>query len=224
MSIVTMILGESGTGKSTSLRDLNPASTLLIQAIAKPLPFRNPNWQRFSTENRNGNIMQSDQSGEIINLMQKTRRPVIVIDDFQYIMANEFMRRTDERGFDKFTEIGRHAWDILNAAAALPDDKHVYILSHTETTDAGRTKLKTIGKLLDDKITLEGMVTIVLRTVVRDGNYYFATRNNGSDTTKTPMELFTDELIDNDLQAVNAAITQYYYPEPVSNHYQPETV
>jgi len=217
MSITTMVLGESGTGKTTSLRNLNPACTLLIQAIGKPLPFRSPDWQRFDAQkNRNGNIFQTDQAGVMIDLMQKTRRPIIVIDDFQYVMANEFMRRTDERGFDKFTEIGRHTWDILNAATALPDDKHVYVLSHTETTDSGRTKLKTIGKLLDEKITLEGMVTIVLRTVVRDGHYYFATRNNGSDTTKTPMGLFDAELIDNDLAAVDAAITRYYQPEALA--------
>jgi len=148
--------------------------------------------------------------------MQKTRRPIIIIDDFQYIMANEFMRRTDEKGFDKFTEIGRHTWDIINAATALPDEKRVYILSHTETTDSGKTKLKTIGRLLDEKITLEGMVTIVLRTVVRDGNYHFATRNNGSDTTKTPMGLFDAELIDNDLDAVNSAITHYYQSEALA--------
>jgi len=216
MSIATMVLGESGTGKTTSLRNLNPADTLLIQAISKPLPFRSPDWQRFNPETKQGNIFQTDQAVEIIKLMQRTRRPVIVIDDFQYIMANEFMRRTDERGFDKFTEIGRHTWDIINATTALPDDKHVYILSHTETTDSGRTKLKTIGKLLDEKITLEGMVTIVLRTIVRDGGYYFATRNNGSDTTKTPMGLFTEELIDNDLAAVDQAITHYYQPEALA--------
>jgi len=210
MSIVTMILGESGTGKSTSLRNLNPNETLLIQTIAKPLPFRDAGWQRFNAQTRQGNIFHTDQSAEIINLMQRTRRPIIVIDDFQYIMANEFMRSIDKKGYEKFSEIGRHTWDILNAATALSEKKRVYILSHTETSETGRTKIKTIGKLLDDKITLEGMVTIVLRTVVRDGQYYFATRNNGSDTTKTPMGLFEADLIENDLAAVDAAITRYY--------------
>jgi len=214
MSIVTMILGESGTGKSTSLRNLNPARTLLIQAIGKPLPFRSPNWQLYDEKiNRNGNIVVSDQSIKIINDMQRTARPVIVIDDFQYIMANEYMRRAkdkDPNQYQKFVDIGKNTWDILNAASALPEGKHVYILSHIETTDMGRTKIKTIGKMLDEKITLEGMVTIVLRTVVRDNNYYFATRNNGSDTTKTPMDMFAKDLIDNDLAAVDSAITNYY--------------
>lgn len=213
MSTVTMVLGESGTGKTTSLRNMNPAETLLIQAVKKPLPFRATDWQRFDREaNKGGNIFQTDSPAEIIHLLKGTRRKVIVIDDFQYVMANEFMRRTSERGFDKFTEIGKNAWDILNAAASLLDDTRVYILSHVETTDQGRTKIKTIGKMLDEKITLEGMVTIVLRTLVRDGQYLFSTRNNGSDTVKTPMGLFDSEAIDNDLAAVDQAIHSYYAP------------
>ena len=212
MSVVTMVLGESGTGKSASLRNLTPAETLLIQAVKKPLPFRSSEWKRFDKDTcPDGNIFITDIAEKIISLMQRTRRKVIVIDDFQYVMANEFMRRTDERGFDKFTEIGKNAWDILNAAAALPEDVRVYLLSHVETTESGRTKIKTIGKMLDEKITLEGMVTIVLRTAIRDGKYLFATRNNGSDTTKTPMGLFENDLIDNDLATVDDAIHNYYH-------------
>ncbi|NLZ11098.1 MAG: AAA family ATPase [Alcaligenaceae bacterium] len=211
MSIVTMVLGESGTGKSASLRNLDPSNTLLIQAVKKPLPFRSPAWKRFDKDTcKTGNICQTDHAGQIIAFMQKTKRKVIVLDDFQYVMANEFMRRTNETGFGKFTEIGKNAWDIINAAAALADDVRVYILSHVETSESGHTKIKTIGKMLDEKIALEGMVTIVMRTVIRDGQYLFATRNNGSDTTKTPMGLFEAETIDNDLHAVDQAIQSYY--------------
>jgi len=211
MSITTMILGESGTGKSASMRNLSAADTLLIQAVKKPLPFRSHEWVPFVKESApSGNIFTTDHHDTIIKLMVKTRRKVIVLDDFQYILANEFMRRTDERGFDKFTEIGKHAWDIITAAAQLPDDVRVYILSHTETTDSGRVKIKTIGRMLDEKITLEGMVTICLRTILRDGQYFFSTRNNGSDTVKAPMGLFADDLIENDLAMVDAAISDYY--------------
>lgn len=208
MSIAAFILGESGTGKSTSMRSMNPAETLLIQAIKKPLPFRSSVWKYLSKEG--GNILVCDQSAQIIAAMHKTQRQIIVIDDFQYILANEFMRRTDERGFDKFTDIGRHAWDILCAASSLPDHVRVYILSHTETSESGRVKAKTIGRMLDEKITIEGMFSIVMRTSIINGQYLFSTKNNGSDTVKTPLGLFDADHIDNDLAAVDAAIVDYY--------------
>ena len=208
MSIATFILGESGTGKSTSMRNMNPAQTLLIQAIKKPLPFRSEGW-RYVTKD-GGNMIVRDSAADIIELMHRTRREVIVLDDYQYILANEFMRRTDERGFDKFTDIGKHAWEIIRAAADLPEHKRVYVLSHTETTDAGRVKAKTIGRMLDEKITLEGMFSIVLRTAVINDQYVFRTRNNGSDTVKTPLGMFDSETIPNDLAAVDAAIVDYY--------------
>ena len=208
MSIATFILGESGTGKSTSMRSMDPAQTLLIQAIKKPLPFRSEGW-RYVTKD-GGNMIVRDSAADIIELMHRTRREVIVLDDYQYILANEFMRRTDERGFDKFTDIGKHAWEIIRAAADLPEHKRVYVLSHTETTDAGRVKAKTIGRMLDEKITLEGMFSIVLRTAVINDQYVFRTRNNGSDTVKTPLGMFDSETIPNDLAAVDAAIVDYY--------------
>lgn len=207
MSISALILGESGTGKSTSLRNLDPAQTLLIQAIRKPLPFRSKDWKPVK---EGGNIIVTDQASDIIKAMRKTTRQVIVIDDWQYILANEYMRRTDETGYAKFTEIGRKAWDILTAASDLDAGKRVYILAHTQSDEHGRSRIKTIGKMLDEKITPEGMFSIVLNTAVQNGNYLFATRNNGSNTTKSPIGLFDDELIDNDLAAVDAAIFTYY--------------
>jgi len=208
MSIATFILGESGTGKSTSLRNMDPAQTLLIQSIKKPLPFRSDGWRYVSKDG--GNMLVRDNAADIIDLMHRTQRDVIVLDDYQYILANEFMRRTDERGYDKFVDIGKHAWEIIRAAADLPEHKRVYVLSHTETTDAGRVKAKTIGRMLDEKITLEGMFSIVLRTAVINDQYVFRTRNNGSDTVKTPLGMFDSETIPNDLAAVDAAIVDYY--------------
>lgn len=201
MATVTLILGKSGSGKSTSLRNLDPAQVALIQVIGKPLPFRG------GTKFRN---LVTDDHARIIATCKKAKSKIIVIDDFQYVMANEFMRRSAEKGFDKFTEIGRHAWDIFEALLNLPDDVRVYILSHTEETDSGTIKMKTIGKMLDEKITLEGMVSIVLRSIVQDGQNFFSTRNNGSDTTKAPMGMFNDDLVDNDLAAVDSAICNYY--------------
>lgn len=209
MSVMTLIIGESGTGKSSSLRMFSPEETLLIQAVKKPLPFKSAGWKRLAPDVA-GNIYVSDQSAHIIKAMQKTTRKIIVLDDLQYVLANEFMRRSDERGFDKFTDIARHAWDIFNAASLLPDDVRVYVLMHSQSDDFGRTKAKTIGKLLDEKITIEGLFSIVLRTVVRDGQYFFSTKNNGSDTVKSPMGLLDDDLVDNDLSAIDSKILAYY--------------
>lgn len=216
MSIACMVLGQSGTGKTTSLRSLDPAHTLLIQAVKKPLPFRSNGWAYFDKEKApHGNIFVTDQAAQIIKLMKGTKRGVIVLDDFQYILSNEFMRRvldkeTGNAAFAKYNEIARSAWDILMASSQLADFKRVYILGHTQEDDNGRVKAKTIGKLLDEKITVEGLLTIVLRTTVINGQYLFSTQNSGLDTVKTPMGLFDSDQIDNDLAAVDAAIFSYY--------------
>lgn len=210
-----MVLGESGTGKSTSLRNLNPKDVLLIQAVKKPLPFKSKGWDVATKENPTGSIYCTDQSHNIVAAMNRTTKPIIVIDDFQYILANEFMRRVTDKevgnqAFAKYNEIARAAWDILMAASALPDYKRVYILAHTQTDDFGKTKMKTIGKLLDEKITPEGLLTIVMRSQVVNEQYVFSTKNNGSDTVKTPIGLFEESQIDNDLQVIDLAIQEYY--------------
>jgi hypothetical protein len=125
-------------------------------------------------------------------------------------MANEFMRRATERGYDKFTEIARHAWDIADCVRTLPADVIVYVMCHTDTDQDGFEKLKTIGKLLDEKIVLEGMSTIVLKTAVSDGQYMFLTQNNGKDTVKSPQGMFPSYAIDNDLKYVDQKIRSYY--------------
>lgn len=211
-----MTLGQSGTGKSTSMRNLNPSDVLLIQVVKKPLPFKSSGWSYFDKEtNKEGNIFVTDQSASIVNILQKTSRNIIVIDDFQYILANEFMRRvldkeTGNQAFAKYNEIAKSAWDILMTSSNLADNKRVYILAHTQEDENGRVKAKTIGKLLDEKITIEGLLTIVLRTHVINGQYVFSTKNNGLDTVKTPLGMFDDEHIENDLLAVDNAIKQYY--------------
>ncbi len=199
MGIPVLILGESGSGKSASLRNFKPDEIGLINVNGKPLPFKN-----------DLKSINTDNYAKIEKALQKAEVKTLVIDDSQYLMANEFMRTAKVTGFQKFTDIGLNFWNLIKAVSALPDDKIVYFLQHYETTDAGRQKIKTIGKLLDEKITLEGMFTIVLKTSVHDGQYRFSTQNNGFDTVKTPIGMFDSEEIDNDLKAVDVAIRNYY--------------
>lgn len=201
MGVPVFILGQSGTGKSTSLRNFKSGEILHINVMGKPLPFKG----RFA-ETYNG-----DNYGEIVKAINKTKKKTIVIDDAQYLMANEFMRRSSEKGYDKFTEIGYNFWSLLDGVTKdIPFDVVVYFLMHTEQNDNGDTKAKTIGKLLDEKITLEGMTSIVLKTSVKDGVYSFLTQNNGHDTVKSPLGMFDTYEIENDLKAVDTRIRDYW--------------
>jgi len=210
MSYACLILGESGTGKTCSLRNLDPTRTLLIQPTRKPLPFPAKGWKEFHVNGDGGNIYVCSDVRKILAAMQTKQRDIVIVDDWQYILANQFMARRNEKSYDKFTDIGGAGFDIAKAASELEENKRVYVLAHTQTDDYGRVRIKTLGKLLDDKIVVEGMFTTVLRTFVENGKYYFSTQNNGSDTVKSPMGMFQEQLIDNDLEAVDRTICEYY--------------
>jgi hypothetical protein len=194
-----MILGASGTGKSASMRNLDPAKVGLVNVAKKPLPFR-------------GAIrsLDTDDYPTISATLARAKSDILVIDDAQYLMANAYMRRAKETGYQKFSDIGLDFWNLVQQVVSLPPEKVVYFLGHTEVDAFGNTKFKTIGKMLDEKITVEGMFTIVLRTRVADGHFYFSTVNDGTDTVKTPMGMFAEPYIDNDLAIVDAAIRDYY--------------
>lgn len=203
MGQLVYILGRSGTGKSYSLRNFPKDQVAVINVLGKVLPFKG-----------SGAIEQTptDDSTLILKALDIYAKDYksIVIDDYQAVMSNEFMRRSYEKGYDKFTEIGRHAWDIVNKVRELPADVIVYILCHTDRDDEGNEKIKTIGKLLDEKICLEGLSTIVLKTAVSDGQYFFFTQNSGKDTVKSPSGMFPTYAIDNDLYYVDQKIRNYY--------------
>lgn len=203
MGLLVYILGRSGTGKSFSMRNFDKKELGVINVQGKILPFKGAG--AFD-------ITSTDDSGDIVKEIKKMAKSYksIVVDDFQYVMANEFMRRATERGYDKFTEIARHAWDIADCVRELPKDVIVYVLCHTDVDQDGVEKLKTIGRLLDEKIVLEGMSTIVLKTAVSDGQYMFLTQNNGHDTVKSPAGMFPSYAIDNDLKYVDEKIRNYY--------------
>lgn len=212
MGIPVMILGESGTGKTASLRNINAEESFLIQPVKKPLSFRSTAWQPWDG-NGSGSVVCTDDTNTIAKVISAAShygRNKIIVDDFQYIMANEYMRRAQETGFNKFTEIAKHVWEMIIHAQQAPDDVAVYFLAHTEQSDTGKTKAKTIGKLLDEKITLEGLFTIVLKSIVDDGKYLFTTQNSGMDTVKSPMGMFEERFIENDLNTVDQTIREYF--------------
>ena len=217
MSNITAIIGESGTGKSTSIRNLDPATTFIINVIDKPLPFRGykAKYKNVSNDWLQGNYCSTDNYTQIIKAANfiSTKRPdinTIVIDDFQFVMTNEFMRRCLEKGFDKFSEIGNHAWQIMNALKVLREDLDVFILTHSELDDTGKMNIKTIGKLFKEKYGMETAVSTLLQTEVLDGKYNFITQGDARHIAKSPLGMFEDRNIPNDLAFVKKKMAEYY--------------
>lgn len=202
MAQKVLILGDSGTGKSASLRNFKPEEILVINSAGKPLPFKNhfecvkPSFEKLTKD--------------VLAAMDSTNKKVIVIDDAQYIMSFQYMRRIKENGWDKWNDIQGDFFNVIKHCDDLPDDVVVYFLSHIQRDDEGHEKIKTMGKMLDEKITIEGLFTTVLKTSVKDGQYCFLTQNSGLDTVKSPIGLFETYAIDNDLKYVDTKIRNYY--------------
>lgn len=227
MSEIIAVVGQTGTGKSTSIETLNPKETVVINVIGKPLPFRGWKQKYTPLTQEGGNFYVSSDSAKIVSVLNhiSQKRPeikVIIIDDFQYLMSSEFMHRSSEQGWQKFTDIGRHAWDVITTAKSLREDLKVFILSHDqliEDISPPRRKIKTIGKMLDEKVTLEGLFTVVLFTdVIKNQetgslDYKFITQNDGSTTSKSPKGMFKELTIPNDLSYVVKEIDRYYKGE-----------
>lgn len=211
----TLILGPSGSGKSTSLRNLDHQSTFVLGILDKPLPFKGYR-KKYNEANKNYHV--SDDYRVLLNYIKaiNERRPEIttlIIDDFQYLLAHEFMNRVSERGYDKYSELAFHAWSVIKALTETRDDLHCFVLTHSEADQQGNMKIKTIGRLLEDKITLEGMFTCCLFSMVVDGEYRFLTNTDGVHLAKSPLGLFDSLFIDNDLQLVKDAMINYYNEE-----------
>lgn len=200
-----LIMGESGTGKSTSIRNCDPSITAVVNPVGKPLPFRGS--KKFETLN---GITDCDKITDFMKQQAKAGKKIIIVDDFQYILAIPYMNRIKETGWDKYNDFGSNYFNIIDVCNELPDDVCVYYLTHCETLENGLTTVKLIGKLLREKITVEGLFTIVLRTGVSEGKYYFFTQNSGKDTVKSPLGMFDSFSIDNDLSYVDAKIRNYY--------------
>jgi len=199
MGIPVLILGDSGSGKSSSLRNFEPADVGIFNVASKPLPFRK---KLNKVDNANYQIMYK--------VLGEPKLKSYVIDDSQYLMAFEMFDRAKETGYGKFTDVALNFRNLIHyVITCVPEDVIVYFLHHTETTDTGKVKAKTSGKMLDNQLTVEGLFSIVLMAKTDGQRYYFETQSDGYSTCKSPMEMFEKE-IDNDLKLVDTTIREYW--------------
>ena len=225
MAQSTLIIAESGSGKSTSIRNLEPKETFIINIANKPLPFRGwkKNYTQISKSNPNGNMTSASSANGVVKAMKHVSEKMphiknLIIDDLQYMSSFEYFDRANEKGYDKFTQIAANLAQVAKLPKDLRDDLYVFFLTHSEdATDINgnrRVKAKTIGKMIDNTMTLEGLFSIVLFGKVikqEDGTleYVFETQNNGENTCKSPMGMFEENKIPNDLQYVKDCIEEY---------------
>lgn len=200
MGIPVLIMGESGSGKTASLRNFSPENIGIFNVASKPLPFR----KKFPY------TVNKATYGLITASLQKNALKTYVIDDSQYLLSFEFLQKAKEVGFQKFTDMALHFCNLLEVIRNnTSDDTLVYLLHHVEKDDFGHVKAKTIGKMIDEKITLEGLFSIVLLAETDGKKHWFTTQSNGYTTVKSPMDMF-DMTIDNDLKMVDDTIREYY--------------
>lgn len=222
------IYGESGHGKTTSLRNLNPETTFIISTTGKPLPFRG--WKKKytpftinkETKELTGNYYVSSNWEAILKILKivNSKLPhitTIVVDDFQYVLSYEFVDRATETGYQKFSELAQHAMEILRYAEQMREDCTMCFLTHCENTGSEidpKYVIKTVGKLLAEKVTLEGLFTYIFFAKTEEGDdgkmqYKLVTNNDGKCLAKTPMGMFEELEIDNDLNQILQVIKEY---------------
>ena len=199
MGIPVLVLGASGSGKSTALRNFDPSEIGIFNVAGKPLPFRKK--MKVSNNATYSLITKTLEAGKL---------KAYAIDDSQYLMAFESFDHAKETGYGKFTNMALNFKNLITyVIQKTPDDTIVYFLHHTELAEDGRIKAKTLGKMLDNQLTVEGLFSIVLLTQVEGSEHYFITNSDGSNPAKSPMEMF-DMKIDNDLKMVDSTIREYY--------------
>ena len=204
MAILTGVFGESGTGKSTSFRNFTNDEVAIINVSGKPMPFRS---DLKTLSSNDYNIIQA--------WLPKIKQPSIIIDDATYLMVDQFMAMAHIKGYEKYNLMAQNFSNLIEKARTLPEDKIVYFIGHSDQTDGGREHFKTIGRMLDNYVTVEGKFTTVLKSVVKDGQYFFQTHNNGYDTVKSPLGMFEEDLIPNDLKMVDDVMREYWQiPRP----------
>jgi len=198
-SVPILLIGKSGTGKSTSLRNFEAKDVAIVNVLGKPLPFKSKL-----------NAPKCDDYNVILKSIAATDKKTIIIDDASYLITNEFMSKSSVKGYDKYNEIANNYFNLINGIKNIQGGKTVYLIMHEDTDDDGNIKPKTIGKLLDDKINIQGMFTVCIRSVYEDGKYLFRLKTNGQDCVKTPFGMFDDDVMENDLKAFDDVVREYY--------------
>lgn len=202
MGIAVLILGESGSGKSASMRNFKQSDVSVLNVASKPFPFKNVNGIKKADKATYGMIKGAVASGRTLSY---------VIDDAQYLMASESFEKANETGFGKFTNMAKNYQEMLRYIQEdTSPDTIVYVLQHIDTNENGKIKAKTLGKMLDQQLTVEGLFTIVLLCEADEKGHYFITQSDGTNPCKSPMGMFDEIKIDNDLKRVDDAIREYY--------------
>lgn len=198
-SVPILLIGKSGSGKSTSLRNFTKDEVAVINVLGKPLPFKS-----------DIKAPKIDDYTNILNQIQLTKKKTIVIDDANYLITNDFMENASIKGYDKYNEMAKGYFELINGIKNVEGGKTVYLIMHEDSDDDGNIKPKTIGKLLDDKVNIQGMFTICIRSMYENGNYIFKLKTNGQDCVKTPFGMFETDSMENDLKAFDKVVREYY--------------
>lgn len=200
MGLPILILGESGSGKSSSLRNFEPDEVGIFNVASKPLPFRKP-------------LKKVDKASykTIVKSLSSPKLKRYVIDDSQYLLVFEAFDKAKETGYGKFTDMAKNFYDLLQFIIKdTPEDVIVYFLHHVQEDEQGKVKAKTVGKMLDSLLTVEGLFSVVLMARTENGQYFFQTHNSGMDTVKSPIDMFSEDRIDNDLKQVDETVRDYW--------------
>lgn len=210
-SVPVLLIGASGTGKSTSLRNFTKDEIAVVNVLGKPLPFKN-----------DIKAPKIDDYNAILKAIQGTKKKTIVIDDAGYLITNEFMNKSSIKGYDKYNEIANNFFNLINAIKNIDGGKTVYLVMHEDSNEDGDVKPKTIGKLLDDKVNIQGMFTVCIRSMFENGNYIFRLKTNGQDCVKTPFGMFENDTMENDLKEFDKVVREYYELDKEENESEEE--
>ena len=214
-----LLMGASGSGKSTSLRNLPAEETAIINITNKPMPFRNKDNKKIVCLKDFNADSYDELYKQIIKAIQGTKKRIVVVDDSSYMMSFENFEKATNKGYDKFTTMAKNYYDLIKSAISCDGEKIVYIITHEEIDDVNQLyRPKTIGKMLSNQLVIEGLFSIVLRSLYKNGEYIFQTQNDGTSVCKSPIDMFEQKEMPNDLYEVDKLIREYYGFKPLNNN------